>query len=358
MYKDFISGLGCPSALYLAGAGVGRLGLVDHDTVELSNLHRQVAHTQARLQVNKAVSLATSCTSLNTEVDVVPYKVVFDSSNALDIIKEYDLVLDCTDNVATRYLLNDACVISGKPLVSGSALRWEGQLTVFNYNNGPTYRCLYPSPPSPDTVTNCSDGGVVGPVVGVIGSLQALETVKILSGAGTSYSGVMMMFDALEGRVRNIKLRGRGEVDVTGLVDYVQFCGAAATDKDTGVKILGSEDRITVQELQQIRDESSSSSVLVDVRSKTETEICCLERSVNIPLSELQYDGNHQSVRERLSADQEDESRAVYVICKRGNDSQTATGILRKILPGTTVKDVIGGLHAWAKHIDHQFPVY
>ena len=249
-------------------------------------------------------------------------------------------------------------MISGKPLVSGSALRWEGQLTVFNYNNGPTYRCLYPSPPSPDTVTNCSDGGVVGPVVGVIGSLQALETVKILSGAGTSYSGVMMMFDALEGRVRNIKLRGRGEVSVTGLVDYVQFCGAAATDKDTGVKILGSEDRITVQQLQQIRDESSSSSVLVDVRSKTETEICCLERSVNIPLSELQYDGNHQSVRERLSADQGDESRAVYVICKRGNDSQIATGILRQILPGTTVKDVIGGLHAWAKHIDHQFPVY
>ena len=228
-------GLGCPAALYLAGAGVGRLGLVDHDEVELSNLHRQVGHTQARLGVNKARSLAASLEELNSEVEVVRYERVVDSSNALAIIASHDVVVDCSDNVATRYLLSDACVMLDRPLVSGSALRWEGQLTVYNYRGGPTYRCLYPQPPAPDTVTNCSDGGVLGAVVGVIGSLQALETIKILAGPGPSFSGVMMVYDGLEGRVRNIKLRGRREDSgVTSLVDYVQFCGAAPTDKVGG----------------------------------------------------------------------------------------------------------------------------
>ena len=211
---------------------MGRLGLVDHDEVELSNLHRQVGHTQARLGVNKARSLAASLEELNSEVEVVRYERVLDSSNALAIIASHDVVVDCSDNVATRYLLSDACVMLDKPLVSGSALRWEGQLTVYNYRGGPTYRCLYPQPPAPDTVTNCSDGGVLGAVVGVIGSLQALETIKILGGPGPSYSGVMMVYDGLEGRVRNIKLRARRENSgVSELVDYVQFCGAAPTDK-------------------------------------------------------------------------------------------------------------------------------
>jgi len=226
-------GLGCPAALYLAGAGVGRLELVDHDTLELSNLHRQVAHTEARLGVNKARSLATSVKDLNSGVEVVIQETVLDSTNALSLLSSADLILDCSDNVATRYLLSDAAVLLGKPLVSGSALRWEGQLTVYNYQGGPTYRCLYPNPPPPETVTNCSDGGVVGAVVGVMGCLQALEAIKILAGPGPSFSGVMMVYDGLEGRVRNMKLRGRREgSDVTSLVDYVQFCGAAATDKE------------------------------------------------------------------------------------------------------------------------------
>jgi len=350
-------GLGCPSALYLAGAGVGRLGLVDHDTVDTSNLHRQIGHSEIKLGVNKAVSLASTVQQLNSDISVVPHMTVLDSSNALDVIRGYDLVLDCTDNVATRYLLSDACVILDKPLVSGSALRWEGQLTVYNYKGGPTYRCLYPQPPAPESVTNCSDGGVIGPVVGIIACHQALETVKILSGIGTSFSGVMMVLDGLDGRIRNMKLRGRVEAEVskvTKLVDYVQFCGAAATDKEAGVSILGSEDRVTVQQLAKVRS-SDEALKLVDVRSEPEMEICSIGNSVNVPLTDLQYDGNWDKIKSKLNCDA---GESVYVICRRGNDSQIATTLLRKLLPGCKIKDVIGGLHAWSKHIDHSFPVY
>jgi len=350
-------GLGCPSALYLAGAGIGRLGLIDHDSVDTSNLHRQIGHSEVKLGVNKAVSLASALHQLNSDINVVPHITVLDSSNALEVIRGYDIVLDCTDNVATRYLLSDACVILDKPLVSGSALRWEGQLTVYNYKNGPTYRCLYPQPPAPESVTNCSDGGVIGPVVGIIACHQALETVKILSGTGTSFSGVMMVFDGLEGKIRNMRLRGRVENEVskvTKLVDYVQFCGAAATDKEAGVSLLGSEDRVTVQQLEKVRT-SDAALKLVDVRSEPEMEICSIDKSVNIPLTELQYDGNWEKIKSKLNCDT---GESVYVICRRGNDSQIATTLLRKLLPDCSIKDVIGGLHAWSKHIDHSFPVY
>ena len=331
---------------------------MDHDSVDMSNLHRQVAHSEDRLGVNKALSLARTLRGLNASISVVPYEAVLDSSNALDILRDYDIILDCTDNVATRYLLSDGAVILDKALVSGSALRWEGQLTVYNYQGGPTYRCLYPQPPAADTVTNCSDGGVAGPVVGVIGSMQALETVKILSGMGTSFSGVMMLFDGAEGRARNIKLRGRVEdkvKEVTSLVDYVQFCGAAATDKEAGVSLVGPEDRVSVHHLQGVL--RTGDCVVVDVRAETETEICRLEPSLNVPLSDLKYDGNWASIREKLhtAGGQEQE---VYVVCRRGNDSQVATGLLRALLPGARVRDVIGGLHAWTKHIDPTFPLY
>ena len=261
-----------------------------------------------------------------------------------------------SDNVATRYLLSDVSVILDKPLVSGSAQRWEGQLTVYNYQGGPTYRCLYPNPPSPDTVTNCSDGGVLGGVVGVIGSLQALETVKILAGVGPSYSGVMLLLDGLQGRLRNMKLRGRREgSEVRQLVDYVQFCGAAATDKETGLILLSPSDRVTVHRLAELR--TSGSGLLLDVRTEPETEICRLEGSVNIPLADLQYEGRWEVVRKRL-ADTGQSEADIYVLCRRGNDSQLAVGLLRKIFPNSSVRDVIGGLHAWTKHIDQSFPVY
>merc|ERR1719430_2570762 len=200
--------------------------------------------------MSKAVSLATTLSSLNPSVEIVTYEKVMDSTTALAIISQYDIVLDCTDNVATRYLLNDACVLSGLPLVSGSALRWEGQLTVYNFKGGPTYRCLYPEPPLPSAVTNCSDGGVLGAVPGVIGCLQALETVKILCGMEPCYSGSLFLFDGLDGRGRLVKLRGRrDEAQVSKLIDYEQFCGSSATDKDGKVVLLPPDQRVTARQL-------------------------------------------------------------------------------------------------------------
>ena len=350
-------GLGCPSALYLAAAGLGKVGLVDHDTVELSNLHRQVGHTQTRIGVSKAVSLATTLSSLNPSVEIVTYEKVMDSTTAMDLITGYDIVLDCTDNVATRYLLNDACVILEKPLVSGSALRWEGQLTVYNYERGPTYRCLYPTPPPAEAVTNCSDGGVMGAVVGVIGCMQALETIKILAGKGTELSGKMLLFDGLEGRVRTMKLRGRREgkeSEVTQLIDYVQFCGAAPTDKEVSLELLSEIDRITARELGgKIGTEEC---LVIDVRTEPEVEMCFLEGTVNIPLGELQYEATREKNKEML--EEKIGEKDVYVVCRRGNDSQVGVEILRKMLPGVRVRDVVGGLHAWTRDVDNSFPIY
>jgi len=350
-------GLGCPAALYLAAAGVGKVGLVDHDTVELSNLHRQVGHTQTRIGMSKAVSLATTLSSLNPSVEIVTYEKVMDSTTALEMITGYDVVLDCTDNVATRYLLNDACVLLEKPLVSGSALRWEGQLTVYNYETGPTYRCLYPKPPPAEAVTNCSDGGVMGAVVGVIGCMQALETIKILAGKGTEYSGKMLLYDGLEGRARTIKLRGRREDkenEVTQLIDYVQFCGAAPTDKEISLELLGEGDRITARELG--GKMGTEECVVIDVRTEPEVEMCSLEGTVNIPLGELKYEGTREKNREMLV--KKVSEKDVYVVCRRGNDSQVGVEILRKMLPGVRVRDVVGGLHAWTRDVDKSFPLY
>lgn len=175
-------GLGCPSGLYLTGAGVGRIGMVDYDEVEINNLHRQLLYTEHDLNTPKAEAARDALHRLNSKSEIIPYRLQLNSKNAMDIIKSYDIVLDATDNVVTRYLLNDSCVLSGKPLVSGSALQLEGQLTVYNYKGGPCYRCIFPSPPPPEAVTNCGDGGVIGAVTGVIGALQALEAIKIILG--------------------------------------------------------------------------------------------------------------------------------------------------------------------------------
>ncbi|ROL42779.1 Adenylyltransferase and sulfurtransferase MOCS3 [Anabarilius grahami] len=235
----------------------------------------------------------------------------------------YDIVADCSDNVPTRYLVNDACVLARKPLVSASALRMEGQLTVYNYRGGPCYRCLYPSPPPPETVTNCSDGGVLGVVPGIMGCLQALEVLKIASGQGSSFEQQLLMFDGQEGRFRSIRLRPRqaecavcGETPtVTELQDYERFCGSAATDK----------------EYRAILD-SSTPHLLLDVRPKVEVDICHLSTSI------------------------------IFVVCKLGNDSQKAVQLLEKMsgleIEQITVKDISGGLMAWAKNIDCSFPQY
>ncbi|XP_018553323.1 adenylyltransferase and sulfurtransferase MOCS3 [Lates calcarifer] len=368
-------GLGCPLAQYLAAAGIGRLGLLDYDEVELSNLHRQVLHGEENQGQAKALSAANAARRLNSTVECIPYHLQLSSENALQLIQQYDIVADCSDNVPTRYLVNDACVLSGKPLVSASALRMEGQLTVYNYSGGPCYRCLYPVPPPPETVTNCSDGGVLGVVPGIMGCFQALEVIKIASGQGSSCSQQLVMFDAQDARFRSIKLRPKqagcavcGEnPSVTKLVDYESFCGSAATDKCRKLNLLPRDQRITVQDYQSIMDKAVPH-LLLDVRPLVEVEICHLPFSLNIPLSSLEERKTEhiQLFQERISQLKQqmagDCRPPVYVICKLGNDSQKAVQVLEKMsgseVDSIMVKDICGGLMAWAQKIDPTFPQY
>uniref|UniRef100_UPI0037E8968E adenylyltransferase and sulfurtransferase MOCS3 n=1 Tax=Semicossyphus pulcher TaxID=241346 RepID=UPI0037E8968E len=368
-------GLGCPLAQYLAAAGIGRLGLLDYDEVELSNLHRQVLHGEENQGQAKALSAANAVKRLNSTVECIPYHLQLSPENALQLIQQYDIVADCSDNVPTRYLVNDACVLSGKPLVSASALRMEGQLTVYNYCGGPCYRCLYPVPPPPETVTNCSDGGVLGVVPGIMGCFQALEVLKIASGQGSSCGQQLMMFDAQDARFRSIRLRPKqagcavcGEnPSVTQLMDYEAFCGSAATDKCRRLNLLSRDQRITVQDYKTILDKAEPH-LLLDVRPPVEVDICHLPLSLNIPLSSLEErKSDHiRLLQERISQLKQqmagDCRPPVYVICKLGNDSQTAVQVMGKMIgfeeETVTVKDISGGLMAWAKKIDPTFPQY
>jgi adenylyltransferase/sulfurtransferase len=284
-----VGGLGCPCALYLAAAGIGRLGLLDYDRVELSNLHRQVLHCENRVGVAKTESGRDAVKGLNSHVSVTTHTVLLDSTNALSILSQYDIIVDATDNVATRYLLNDGCVLLGKPLVSGSALRFEGQLTVYGWRGGPCYRCLFPSPPPPASVTNCSEGGVLGVVPGVIGSLQALEALKIASGMEPLYSQQLLLFDALGGGFRTIRLRPRqpqcavcGEnPSITALIDYELFCGSRADDKEKRVDILDPELRVSPQEYSKVVS-GGKPHLMLDVREEVEYQICHLPHSRSI----------------------------------------------------------------------------
>uniref|UniRef100_A0A3P8UIC5 Adenylyltransferase and sulfurtransferase MOCS3 n=1 Tax=Cynoglossus semilaevis TaxID=244447 RepID=A0A3P8UIC5_CYNSE len=368
-------GLGCPLAQYLAAAGVGRLGLIDYDEVELNNLHRQVLHREENQGQAKALSAASAIKSLNSTVQCCPYQLQLSPENALDLIQQYDIVADCSDNVPTRYLVNDACVLSGKPLVSASALRMEGQLTIYNYKGGPCYRCLYPAPPPPDTVTNCSDGGVLGVVPGIMGCLQALEVFKIASGQGSSLHQQLMMFDAQDARFRSIKLRPRQSdcavcgqnPSVTKLVDYESFCGSAATDKCRKLNLLSRDQRITVQAYKLMLDKAEPH-LLLDVRPLVEVDICSLPFSLNIPLSQLEAKNSDDIhlLRERISHLKHQiagiSQPPVFVICKLGNDSQKAVNILEQMsglqVDSIIVKDICGGLMAWANIVDPSFPQY
>nr|XP_006820234.1 PREDICTED: adenylyltransferase and sulfurtransferase MOCS3-like [Saccoglossus kowalevskii] len=362
-------GLGCPSAIYLAAAGIGRLGIVDYDEVELSNLHRQVLHTEDRIGIEKSASVTTAIKGLNSSVVCIPYHMSLNSSNAIQVIQQYDIVLDCTDNVATRYLLNDACVLTGKPLVSGSALRFEGQVTVYNTQDGPCYRCLFPIPPPPETVTNCSDGGVLGVVPGIIGCIQALETLKIASGIGASYCQKLLVFDGIDGTFRTIKLRSKKKncvvcsenPTITQLIDYEQFCGSKATDKSKTVKLLSNENRISVENYANIVKEKHYH-VLVDVRTPCEMDICQLPNTINIPITEVgkNNDNMHKLKTAIDKLTDQVQTVPVYVVCRLGNDSQSAVQILQEMLSDlpVTIKDIRGGLVQWAKKIDPEFPQY
>ncbi|KAM9316711.1 adenylyltransferase and sulfurtransferase MOCS3 [Gastrophryne carolinensis] len=311
-------GLGCPLAQYLAAAGIGRLGLVDYDTVEMSNLHRQVLHSEEKQGWSKAKSIVEALRKLNSSVEYIPYQLMLNPENALQLVHQYDVIADCSDNVPTRYLVNDACVKAGKPLVSASALRWEGQLTVYNYDGGPCYRCLFPVPPPADTVTNCADGGVLGIVPGIMGCIQALEVLRIASGMAPAYNGSMLMYDALDGRFRNIRIRGKktdcaacsSKSDFHILNSYEDFCGSSASDKCRTLHLLTRDERISVQEYKNILAEKIQH-LLIDVRPQVEVDICHLKHSVHIPLSHLEdknlvsLDFLKQKIAELTSCDNE-----------------------------------------------------
>jgi adenylyltransferase and sulfurtransferase len=367
-------GLGCPAALYLSGAGVGTVGLVDRpgDLVERSNLHRQIAHADMRVGQDKVASVATAIAALNPLVTICTH-THFAPSNAVELVRQYDVVLDCTDNVASRYLVNDACAAARTPLVSGSAIGLEGQLTVYGLTREtPCYRCIFPVPPPPACVGSCSSAGVLGPVPGTIGTLQALEALKIVAKIENSspLAGRLLLFDATELVFRNVKLRGRVEtckacsdtpVISVAEFDYAAFAADTASVRDDDVKNrllrpLPDELRISVAKFSAMRDVPRRQYHLVDVRPPEQFAMCSLPESVNIPLDTMQFHGEPvQSVLDgiaKLGADS-----PVVVLCRRGIESQDAVRLLHAHGVASVV-DVKGGLQAWHHEIDKSFPLY
>lgn len=360
---DFLF-LGCPAAQYICGAGVGHIGLVDYDEVEINNIHRQILHTEHYVGQPKVISAKNVLQNMNSNLKVSTYQTLLNSANAMQIIENFDIVLDATDNVATRYLLNDACVLLKKPLVSGSALQLEGQLTVYNYLNSPCYRCMFPTPPLPSTVMNCGDGGVIGAVTGVIGALQALETIKIILGLPNCLNGRLLIFDGLSTNFRSIKLRQKKDdcvvcsenPTITRLIDYEQFCSMKASDKDSKLNLLPENKRVDVQKYREIV-KNNVKHLLLDVRGVHEFEICKLNNSINVPIKRFI---NEKEYRSQIVNKLKEEKVPVFVVCRRGNDSQIVAQELTNELKDfdAGIQDIIGGLHSWSIHIDPNFPVY
>ncbi|KAH8357265.1 hypothetical protein KR200_009572 [Drosophila serrata] len=355
-----MGGLGCPAAQYLVTAGCGRLGFVDYDRVERSNIHRQILHSEARIGWTKPESARFALLELNPHCEIDSHVLLLNRYNALNVIQSYDVVLDCSDNVATRYLLSDACVMLQKPLVSGSALKMDGQLTVYNYRNGPCYRCLYPVPPPKESVTNCGDGGVLGSVTGTIGAMQALEAIKVIVGLGDVLAGRLLIFDGSTSLFRNIRIRNKrpnchvcsAQPLITQLIDYEMFCGMRANDKEDAHHLLSREERLKVKEYQEKLQ--TQPHLLIDVRPPAEFEICQLPGAVNVPLAEILDD----SYIKRFGTELEDKELPIILLCRRGNDSQIAVQHVRTRFPMHSIRDLIGGLHAWTKKVDPSFPIY
>jgi adenylyltransferase/sulfurtransferase len=336
-------GLGSPLLLYLTAAGVGRIGIVVFDVVDGSNLQRQVLHGTSWLGRSKVHSAAERLRDLNPKVRLDLYDTTLTSANALDVLRPYDVIVDGTDNFPTRYLVNDACVLLGKPNVYGSIFRFEGQASVFNHEGGPDYRDLYPEPPPPGLVPSCAEGGVLGVLPGIIGTIQATETLKILAGIGTTLSGRLLLYDALQLRFRELTLRRDPErAPITELVDYEQFCGVrpAAHAADDGVA------RVSVQELRD-RREAGWRPYVLDVRKPHEAEI------VSLPFIDRLEP--HETV-DRIAAELP-RDRDIVVLCKSGARSERAAATLAA-LGLHRVFQLDGGLVAWAEEIDPSLPRY
>ncbi len=343
-------GLGSPLLLYLAAAGVGRIGIVDFDFVDSSNLQRQVIHGTSWVGKPKIESAKTRILEINPLCQVDLYETRFSSENALDIIKPYDIVVDGTDNFPTRYLVNDACVLLNKPNVYGSIFRFEGQATVFNYEGGPNYRDLYPEPPPPGMVPSCAEGGVLGVLCGIIGTIQATETVKIIIGQGRTLSGRLLLYNALEMTFRELKLRPNPVRPVIEkLIDYEQFCGIPQAKAEEAKQQMAITE-MTVQELKQLLDSGADDFVLVDVRNPHEYEIAKIPGAILVPLPDIEQGKGVTKVKELLNG------HRLIAHCKAGGRSAKALGILQEAgIEGTNVK---GGITAWSKEIDPSVPEY
>lgn len=338
-------GLGSPVSLYLAAAGVGRIGIVDFDRVEYSNLQRQIIHGSDDVGRSKVDSAAESINSVNPLVHVEKHDVAFTSENAMQIGQNYDIIIDGTDNFATRYLVNDVCVLLGKPNCYGSIFRFEGQASVFGLGGGPCYRCLYPKPPDPGLIPNCAEGGVLGILPGIVGTIQATEAIKIILGIGDSLSGRLLLLDALEMKFRELQVSRDPNCPVCGNhptiqapIDYNQFCGVAKQEAEQ------SPWDIEPAELKR-RLESGENLIVLDVREPHEFEICNLNGTL-IPLGELA--DRHGEL---------DRSTPIVVHCKMGGRSAKAVQLLRD-LGYRDVSNLNGGINRWSKQIDASVPTY
>jgi molybdopterin/thiamine biosynthesis adenylyltransferase/rhodanese-related sulfurtransferase/molybdopterin converting factor small subunit len=339
-------GLGSPLSLYLAAAGVGTIGIVDFDVVDLTNLQRQIVHGTSTLGRPKLESAEARLSDVNPNVRIEKHETRLTSENALEIIREYDIVVDGTDNFPTRYLVNDACVLLKKPNVYGSIFRFEGQASLFYAPEGPCYRCIYSEPPPPGLVPSCAEGGVLGVLPGIIGSIQALETIKWIIGAGDSLLGRLLLFDALKLRFRELKLRKDPSCPICGsnptireLIDYEAFCGIGAEPAYVGPEI-------TAEELQREMQQKGSDLVLIDVREPHEWEIAHIEGARLIPLGQLP---------DRLG--ELDGHAEIVTHCHHGARSMKALEIL-KGAGFAKVRSLAGGIDAWADRVEVGMPRY
>src|SRR5262245_8253996 len=345
-------GLGSPAAMYLAAAGVGRIGIVDFDVVDFSNLQRQIIHGTPDVGRSKLASAKDRLLALNPHIHVDTYEEALSSENAFRLFEPYDVILDGTDNFPTRYLVNDACVILGKPNTYGSIFRFEGQASVFGMKNGPCYRCLYPEPPPPGLVPSCAEGGVLGVLPGIIGVIQATEAIKLLTGIGEPLVGRFLLYDALRMRFRELKVPKDPDCPVCGthptvtkLIDYQQFCGIHPATPETAVNAVSNGFDITAVELKQRLDRGDKVRI-IDVREPNEYQINRIPGSELIPLGELP--------RRYAELDPDDE---LVMHCKMGGRSAKAADFLRSV-GFRHVQNLKGGILEWVDKVDPSQPRY
>ncbi|MCE2489797.1 MAG: molybdopterin-synthase adenylyltransferase MoeB [Anaerolineae bacterium] len=367
-------GLGSPLALYLAAAGVGRIGLVDYDVVDESNLQRQIIHGQSTLGTSKLESAAARIRDINPFTQIDTYNEPVTSANALRLMEPYDVIIDGTDNFPTRYLVNDACVKLGKPNVYGSIFRFEGQLSVFYATEGPCYRCMFPEPPPPGLVPSCAEGGVLGILPGTIGTLQATEGIKLLLGIGEPMIGRMLLYDALEMTFTTIRVRRDTACPVCSippeqveLIDYEQFCGMPAHDRSTFGQENGHlEAEHAVEEISATalkeRLDNGDDLIVLDVRNPIEWEIAALDDTLRIPKPQIEAAMNDVLAgvrsREETVLAQIPEDREIVLHCRTGIRSADSIAFLKRLGYKNKLLILDGGIHAWSREIDPSLPIY